>query len=145
MARYDTEYNPGYGSEYRGGWVRRRLGGGLGRGWRTRRSGERGYGRDFESERRGFGGYAGPYRGGGYGREYGREFKSDWERDYGDPFSDRTRGTPIRVMRGRWGESERNLEREGFRGGYGSSFRGSGYGRTFRGRGSEWGWGYRRY
>ncbi|MFW6078527.1 MAG: hypothetical protein ACODAE_02835, partial [Gemmatimonadota bacterium] len=37
----------------------------------------------------------------GYGREYG---KTDWETDYGDPFRDRERGTPIRMVEGGWGD-----------------------------------------
>ncbi|HEY8484083.1 MAG TPA: hypothetical protein VIL13_05680 [Longimicrobiales bacterium] len=96
MARYDVN---GYGSDY----VRRQRGRGVGPGHGS-------YGRE----------------GGRYGREYrhgqerpdpatreglyGREFrKSRWQTAYGDPFGDRERGAPIRVIRGHWGGYGREL------------------------------------
>lgn len=139
MARYDLEYERGYGLGYgereryepapRYGRPRGRYAPGRGM-WGARRR-EPAYGREFAGrERYGYGREFGAgrpyYRAGGfgYGREYmgyglgyaaygpeygtagyGREFeKSRWQTDYGDPFRDRERGTPIRMIRGEYGE-----------------------------------------
>ncbi|HEX7119541.1 MAG TPA: hypothetical protein VF212_12175 [Longimicrobiales bacterium] len=79
-----------------------------------------GYGREYMGYGLGYGAY-GEY-GEEYGAGYGREFeKSRWEVDYGDPFRDRVRGTPTRMVRGEYGA-------------YGEEFigrpRGRRYGRT---------------
>lgn len=106
MTRYDLDYDFDYGYEYRrplprGTWNRDRYG--LeDRAWRGRRRGWGwpGYAAEYPPAYRGLGlGYATEYRPRGYGREFG---KSRWETDYGDPFRDRERGTPIRMMRGEW-------------------------------------------
>ncbi|HEX7049690.1 MAG TPA: hypothetical protein VF188_05710 [Longimicrobiales bacterium] len=72
-----------------------------------------GYGPDY--------GYGIEYGGRGYGAEFR---KSRWETDYGDPFRDRGRGTPIRVLRGAYGEyGEEYARRRQPRRGYEFEFR----------------------
>ncbi len=143
MARYDVDYERSYGLGYGGYGERERYEpaprygrergryGGRRQPWHMRRR-EPGYGREFARReppeyRTGRFGYGREYMGyglgygayGGYGVEYGaagygREFeKSRWETDYGDPFRDRERGTPIRMIRGEYGEyGEEFLGRE---------------------------------
>jgi hypothetical protein len=95
-----------------------------------------GYAGDFGRGRSG--GYAGEFgrgrflRDAGYDDEfrtvglgYGEEYKSRWQTEQGDPFGDRDRHTPIRMMRGEWGEYDDD---------YGRSWRERGYGREFRPR-----------
>jgi hypothetical protein len=172
MAGYDLDY--GYGGEFRGSgsrrpgsWFRgsersgpqgsRRRYGGAGM-WRD-------YGGEFRRDRSIERGYGGEFRGshggeGGYGREYR---KSRWQSEYGDPFRDRERNTPVRMMPGEWDEYGREMlrygseygrgprefggESRGWRGrrsgpehGGGRSYRGSGAGGEFLG----WGGGYGR-
>lgn len=90
---FDQNYrsaNPYPGRSYRGGPgspIRTRYGAGYGQfergsmAWSPYGSGP---------------GYDEEYRGPGYDRNYG----SRWQTDYGDPFGDRIRQTPIRVIRG---------------------------------------------
>jgi hypothetical protein len=149
MARYDLGYGMGYGREYRRSrrvfepdyesTGRERLG--YGREMQWQRGRRLGYGREYFGEERepmrygragmGYGmeygrsygvGYGQVYRTRGYGGEYE---KSRWQTDYGDPFRDRERGTPIRVMRGEFGQ-------------YGGEYMGGGYGGSFRRRRRRW-------
>lgn len=109
MARYDLDYGREYGP-------------GAGRTSRPdfgRAGRERVYGREGRTGR------PGKF---GYGREYlgyePRFEKSRRETDYGDPFHDRERHTPIRLMHGEfeeYGREFRGRRRGG--GGYGSEFR----------------------
>ncbi|HEX7120261.1 MAG TPA: hypothetical protein VF212_15810 [Longimicrobiales bacterium] len=106
---------PGYGAEFAG---RERMG--YGREYRGRerpsyRMGDLGYGREYMGYGLGYGAYGAEYGAAGYGREFE---KSRWETDYGDPFRDRERGTPMRMIRGEYGE-------------YGEEFMGRRRGRRF--------------
>lgn len=100
-------------------------------GWGYDRPGRTGPGRD----NRGYpdGGYPGryfgygPHDGGGgyradayrYGADYGamydRDYKTRAQTDYGDPFDDRSRGVPFRVMQGEFHARDRGYDR-GYRG-----------------------------
>jgi len=149
MARYDLDYGRGYGQDYsRSGWRRSSAGSGYRRYGVSpeRMAGRSRYGREYGRFREGRGFRAGGRFGreppryglgyGGYGSEYaagyGREFeKSRWQTDYGDPFHDRERGTPIRMIRGEYGEYG-----EEFRGT--ERMRGQGYGLEYRSRRRRW-------
>lgn len=118
MARYDLDYERSYGLGYRRAG-RRGMEPGTRRSSRGRMMGGTGYGEGFTSEdwrarggeyggfpeyerefssRREMGEYGSEYRGTtGYGREFR---KSRWQTDYGDPFHDRERGTPFRMIHG---------------------------------------------
>lgn len=123
-----------YGRDYdRGTW------GGSNYGSPAYNAGGGGYGPAYG----GRGGYRSGYRNGGYGYDrnfsrgagggYDRNYKSQWQTDYGDPFGDRSRGTPIRMMRGEF-ENE-NRDRNGWRGYDRGDYRtGGDYGRSDRGR-----------
>jgi hypothetical protein len=100
----------------------------------------RGYDRGFSSSR----GYDRSFFGGrSYDRDYGREYKSDWQTDHGDPFGDRQRQTPIRMIRGEPRYRGEREDRNRFFGGYDESmgYRGysgpRGYDRPYYGR--PWG------
>jgi hypothetical protein len=142
MARYDLDYghrfDRGYGHEFRGTSPRGRGFARYGGEFRDRprgdwggssrpRSGWFGGGGGHDEGRRGFWnrerGYDDEFRTVGLG--YGEEYKSRWQTERGDPFGDRERHTPIRMMRGEWGEYDRD---------YGRAFRQRGYGSTFRSR-----------
>ena len=60
---------------------------------------------------------------------YDRGFKSSWQTEHGDPFGDRARGTPIRVVRGDYRAQSRRRpgSAEYGRWGYGRPDRASGY------------------
>lgn len=133
MTRYDVDYDFDYGYEYRGPSPRsgrgRRPRGTQDRGWKGhRRSWDwPGYAAEYPPAYRGYGlGYAGEYRPTGYDGDFR---KSRWETDYGDPFRDRERGTPIRMMRGGWGTYGGDFYRPGRerladrRGRYGRDYR----------------------
>lgn len=73
---------------------------------------------------------AGAYRyGADYGSPYDRDYKSRAQTNYGDPFGDRGRGVPFRVMQGEFNARDRGGA--GMRG-YDGGFRG--YDNGFRGR-----------
>ena len=98
MARYGRDYDRDdnyYGNR---GW----LSGGYGRGYGTRA----GWGRE-DRDRDNWG-----YRGArGYGdtwdNDYDRDYQSRARTNYGDPYGDRTRGTPIRMIRGEFENPDR--------------------------------------
>ena len=98
MARYGRDYDREdnyYGNR---GW----LSGGYGRGYGTRA----GWGR--EDRDRDSSGYRGTR---GYGdtwdNDYDRDYQSRARTNYGDPYGDRTRGTPIRMIRGEFENPDR--------------------------------------
>lgn len=91
---YDTDY--GYRSGRWGGYDRGYMGNG---GY----SGSNGYRAGWNGGERYDRGYLG-YGAGGYDANY----KSQWETDYGDPFGDRSSGTPIRAIRGPYHAYDRN-------------------------------------
>ena len=97
----------------------------------------RGYARDF--------GYGTPYYGADYGWSgYDRGYKSRWQTDYGDPFGDRERHTPMRVVRGEPFRRERGWEM-GYDRDYGASPYPMGY-RPYSARaGYDTGYGPRSY
>jgi hypothetical protein len=140
MWRRGFGYDTGYGDEYRGSGSSRT---GYGAEFRGGESGRGGYGGEFGGRESPFegpmrgrsGGYAGEFERGrflrdaGYDDEfrtvglgYGEEYKSRWQTEQGDPFGDRERHTPMRMMRGAWGE---------FGDDYGRAWRERGYGREF--------------
>lgn len=144
MARYDLDYEASYGMGYRrtgrgemhrGSPRRFRRGRHRDAGWfgREREYTGRepqgyegdmpGYGREFTGWRD-YDAYGEEYGGmHGYGAEYR---KSRWQTDYGDPFHDRERGTPFRMIHGEFeGYGEEYT-------GYGEDY---GYGRGFTSRG----------
>lgn len=60
-------------------------------------------------------GYHTGYRSGGYDRdlygrpgEYDRAYKGRWDTAHGDPFNDRVQHTPVRTMRGEFGNEARD-------------------------------------
>ncbi|MDQ3555645.1 MAG: hypothetical protein M3409_02560 [Gemmatimonadota bacterium] len=77
---------------------------------------------------------------GGYDRDYGNRGKSRMQTDQGDPFNDRSRNTPIRVMRGEYEGYDRN-----FRGNQNNQNMNRGYDRDFDNRGYSAGVGYDPY
>lgn len=113
MAYYGRDYAEGYDFGYRpGSWQRGR------ERWSGPGDRERWSGRGYEyrsntrerptwanpGSRNEFGETARYGYGHGYGmdyeRGYDRGYKSRWQTDYGDPFGDRVRHTPMRVIRG---------------------------------------------
>lgn len=142
MARYDLEYDRSYGLGYRRTGRRGMEGRGTTRHYEPRHMRHGGYGEYMGREEFGYRGgperyrrepgmrrgmyaeYGQEYTGmGGYGREYR---KSRWQTDYGDPFHDRERGTPVRMIHG---------EYQGYGGeymGYGGEY---GYGEEYTSRG----------
>lgn len=88
------------------------------------------YDRDYNASR----------MGGGYDRDYGYRGKSRFQTEQGDPFNDRSRHTPIRVMRGEYEGNDR----------YDRDYRGNqsmnrGYDREYENRGYSAGVGYDPY
>jgi hypothetical protein len=67
------------------------------------------YGGEFAASR--YEAEFGPYRGGRDRYEAYPRRKSRWETDFGDPFHDRERGTPIRMIRGEWSRYDEEYER----------------------------------
>lgn len=65
------------------------------------------------SYRFGFAGRGGMEPGRGYDAGYDRAYKSRWQTDYGDPFGDRERHTPMRIIRGEYGDYDRNFRSRG--------------------------------
>jgi hypothetical protein len=104
MARYEREYIP----DMWGGHYRR----------------DPAYGRDERFNR--WGSSDAGYRGGyAYDRDpYGADdrdgYKSSWETRFGDPYGDRMRHTPVRVMRGSFDRGYDRDVRRGYDRGYGS-------------------------
>lgn len=105
MAYYGRDYDRGgWGDSYygspaynQGGGYRPGYGGQSGNryGYRT---GAYGYDRNFSR---------------GTGGGYDRNYKSRWQTDHGDPFGDRSRGTPIRMLRGEFENENRDRSRWG--------------------------------
>lgn len=96
--REGRQFRPGYGMEYTG----------YGRG----------YGAEYTGYRRGYGTEYRPR--GGYDRDFEQ---SRWETDYGDPFHDRERRTPFRMLRGRFSEYGSEVYGRGLSGRYGGEYR----------------------
>ncbi len=95
MARYGRDYRQGMGGGYNGhrpyypGDDYAAAFGGAQSGYHTGyRSGGYGYDRDLH---------------GRPGGEYDRAYKGRWVTEHGDPFRDRVQHTPIRTMRGEFG------------------------------------------
>lgn len=100
MARYGRDYRQGMGGlnygrrPYYPGDDYRAAFGGSQSGYHTGyRSGGHPYDRDL---------YGRP------GGEYDRGYKSRYETEYGDPFNDRAQHTPVRTMRGEFGNEPRD-------------------------------------
>jgi hypothetical protein len=91
---YGRDY-PGYGNEER---------------WGSRGRGTWGWNDDYSLD------YGARRRG------YGADYKSDFQTRYGDPFHDRERGTPVRMMRGEWGEYDNEFRANRHRDPYGRDY-----------------------
>ncbi len=111
------------------------------------------YDYEYHPTRGGYRGRIGGYRGtiggprgiywGGYSRRYPRydaSYKSRAQTDYGDPFGDRGRRTPVRVIRGRTSRRyDRNYPPRYHTAGYDRGYRGAARVRGYD-EGTEWLW-----
>lgn len=129
MALFERDYDEAYRPTNRSYWSRS--------GRPIYSPGERDRSGPYERKARGYGqwgedyfgrDYGEDYRFSGRGRRYGHEFdrgyrrdlggsydqgyKSRWETDYGDPFGDRQRRTPMRVVHGKTRAYDRGMRRE---------------------------------
>lgn len=100
MALFGRDYDRDYGYGYEGYGAGRgydfgyRQGGYQGGGWG-------GYDREY--------GHRGDRFGGTEFHGYDRGYKSRWQTDYGDPFGDRDSRTPMRMIRGEFRGSDRDV------------------------------------
>ena len=133
MARYGREY----GRPGPGGFDRDDRGYRTGGGYTGGPGAAPGYGYGYTGAPGAGGGYGyghgDMYRGSayGYGRDFGapydREYKSREQMERGDPFGDRARGAPVRLMRGEFHAGDRDRASRydrGFRGDRGRYDRG---------------------